>query len=426
MLYFFFYYPLGLDLRGTRQVWMSWALIVASGVGFLAAALVPAWFWSRCESLAYVPARPSLVALVANSFFHADWLHLLSNMIALAVLGPPLEERLGAWRLLAFYVAFNICGNLVQGAAALVFLPDTARHGVLGASGAIAGLLGLILVRLHFARLRVGYWAFLPLQAYARAGTNMLPVGVAAALWFLTQAAVALAQAQGGETQIAVGSHLGGLCGGVALGMAMGLRRDAAAEHHLHRGRRYLGAAQWFPAQGEFIQYVQQRPTDPEGHLELARTYRLTAQHRGADAHYRRACELLARSGRVDGVEAAHGEALRGNPDFVLPPMMQLQLAQFLERACKRDLAEQVYRTYARIYADEGGAPLALFRAARLAESRRSSGDARELYDLLLHRHPDSPEAEMALLALAERKRREGRRNGTVPVVAKSSVQARL
>ncbi len=402
MFYFFFYYPLGLDVRARGTLWVTWGIVGASFLGFAAAMLVPEWRWTHYQSLVYVPAAPTLTSLIANAFMHGDWLHLVSNMVALVVFGPALEARLGAWRFALLFMFAHVAGNLVQGAVALLFFPATAEYGVLGASGAIAGLMGVVLVRLHFARLRVGYWAFLPLQAYVQAGTRTLPVMVAVLLWFLMQIGLAVAQSQGGETGIAVGSHLGGLGAGAAMGMLLGLRRDAAAERHLECGRRYLTQAQWYAAQGEFLDYIRYCPEDPEGHLELARTYRLTTRSTDADSHYRLACEHFAQIGRMDRVEEIHGEAARTNANFALAPTLQLQLGKLLERTFKRDLAEQLYLTYARLYATHEGASFALIRAARLAQERRDNGGARALYVQLLLEHAATPEAEFARLALRD------------------------
>jgi hypothetical protein len=262
--------------------------------------------------------------------------------------------------------------------------------------------MGLAMVRLHFARLRVGYWAFMPLQAYTQAGTRSLPILVAVLLWLLIQGGLALAQSQGAAGGIAVGSHLGGLAGGVALGLLLGLRQEAAAEHHLYRGRRYIGRAQWFAAQGEFLEYVKRQSHDAEGHLELARACRAMERHVEADDSYRAACVLWARARRMDRVEAAYREARRGNPTFVLPPPLQWQLSTLLERALKLDEAERSYRLYAHVYATKPASPVALFRAARLAQRREAASEALELMQSLAREYPDSAEAELARQVVAE------------------------
>jgi membrane associated rhomboid family serine protease len=365
MFYFFYYFPLGIDLRPRRQVWATWLLIAACVAGYVISRRAPLFLWNHYESLVFVPALPTLSSLVLNAYLHGGWLHLISNMVSLIVFGPPLEERLGSRRFLVLYHVCNVFANIVQGALILLFMPEQSHSGVVGASGAIAGLLGLFLVRLYFARLRLGYWAFMPLQAYTRCGTAMIPVTVAIAMWFAMQLGMVLIQVQGAGAGVACGSHLGGLLGGFGLALLLKMREAAQAEEHLHRGRGYLGRALWFPAQGEFIEYVRALPEDEQGHLELARTHRITGRQPQADHHYRVACHLIARTKRLDRVEEIYDEAVRQSPTFALGETQQWQLAQLLERCLKRRQAERAYVNFANRYPESPATPTALFRRAR-------------------------------------------------------------
>jgi len=144
------------------------------------------------------------------------------------------------------------------------------------------------------------------------------------------------------------------------------------------------------------------RPADPDGHLELARTYRLTGRHALADQHYRRACRLHARTKQLDRVEEIAFEAERGNPRFLLEPAGQLQLAQALDRSLKREPAARAYARFADVYPEAAQAPRALYRAARLAGPDRASGvRAQLLFERLVRHYPLSAEAGLARTALA-------------------------
>jgi membrane associated rhomboid family serine protease len=407
MFYFFYYFPLGLDVRPQRRVWATWAIVAACVAVFVLQRTHPMFFWVNHGALVFMPSEPSPSSLILNAYLHGGWLHLISNMISLAVFGPALEGRIGARRFLLLYHLCNVFANVVQGALVLLALPAYAGAGVVGASGAIAGILGLCAVRLDFARLRLGYWAFLPLQAFTRCGLANIPMLAAIVLWFVLQTALALIQLQGAGAGVAVGSHLGGLAAGVALGLLAGERRAARCEALLQRGRRYLDRALWYPAQGEFIEYVRRMPHDPEGHLELARTYRLTGRNGLADDHYRAACNALAAAGDLDRVETVYVEAEKGSPMFALVPARQLQLAQAQERCLRLAAAEQTYIRYAHHHALTHAAPLALYRAARLAAKRPGHAcHAQTLYQRLVDDYPLSAEAglarnELQLLAAA-------------------------
>jgi membrane associated rhomboid family serine protease len=118
---------------------------------------------------------PPLSVLTAM-FLHGSWLHLLGNMLFLLIFGNNVEDRLGHIRYLLFYVA---CGY----AAAYVFAFVNADSGdpLIGASGAIAGVLGAYLVLYPKARVwvLVPFLVFLPLR---------LPAWTVLGSWFVLQA----------------------------------------------------------------------------------------------------------------------------------------------------------------------------------------------------------------------------------------------
>ena len=79
--------------------------------------------------------------MVTSQFLHAGSMHLLSNMVLLLFLGKKVEERIGSLKFLAFYLASGIAGNIVYAAFHL-----SSREPVLGASGAVAGVLAASLL----------------------------------------------------------------------------------------------------------------------------------------------------------------------------------------------------------------------------------------------------------------------------------------
>jgi tetratricopeptide (TPR) repeat protein len=214
---------------------------------------------------------------------------------------------------------------------------------------------------------------------------------------------MALIQLQGAAAGIACGSHLGGLLGGIGLALLLRQQDEARAEQHLHRGRRYADAASWYAAQGELIEYVRRRPENEEGHLELARTYRLTGQHALADRHYRTACHLVAAAKRFDRVEEIWVEARRGSVLFVLGAPQQMQLASMLERCFKSDAARHAYLDLVQHHPQTAEAPRALYRAGRLL--RREPGEAVAVLERLVETYPIAAEAALARMELAQLER---------------------
>jgi membrane associated rhomboid family serine protease len=169
-------------------------------------ALIPARYFAP-DGQAPLMLRDYL-PFASNMFLHGGWLHLILNMWTLWLFGPAIEDRLGRGRYLLFYL---VCGILASVTHA-VFNPSSTVP-ALGASGAIAGVIGSFIRLFPFARLIVVIPVlFLPLFFE-------MPALVFVGLWVLMQAVQGVGElfmpsAGGG---IAWWAHLGGFAAGLAL-----------------------------------------------------------------------------------------------------------------------------------------------------------------------------------------------------------------
>ncbi|RJQ65740.1 MAG: rhomboid family intramembrane serine protease [Desulfobacteraceae bacterium] len=91
----------------------------------------------------------SSIPLFTSMFLHGGWVHLLGNMLYLWIFGDNVEDRLGHGRYLFFYICCGIVGTLVHG-----FIHAGSKVPTIGASGAIAGVLGAYLYLFPRARIR--------------------------------------------------------------------------------------------------------------------------------------------------------------------------------------------------------------------------------------------------------------------------------
>jgi membrane associated rhomboid family serine protease len=155
------------------------------------------------------PPFPPLT-LITSTFVHGGWLHIGFNMLFLFVFGPAVENVCGHARFLAYYLLCGIAGGIAQ----LAIAPNS-HVPTLGASGAIAGVLGGYLVRFPFASVRT----IVPLgiiPVFVR-----LPALLVIGVWTVVQFASGFgalggpaAESQGGTAYFA---HIGGFCAGVLL-----------------------------------------------------------------------------------------------------------------------------------------------------------------------------------------------------------------
>ena len=101
------------------------------------------------ETRPYFPEKNEYLALVYSMFMHGSWIHLLGNMLFLWVFGNNIEDRLGV----AKFVAFYLVAGIVATAAHIAVQPDSTVP-LVGASGAIAGVMGTYLVLYPNVRIR--------------------------------------------------------------------------------------------------------------------------------------------------------------------------------------------------------------------------------------------------------------------------------
>ncbi|MDX1576473.1 MAG: rhomboid family intramembrane serine protease [Kiloniellales bacterium] len=139
-----------------QQPWVTWALIAVCSLVFLhQASLTPSEGLALILGLGLIPATvtgeaqlepelalvPPWATLVTAAFLHGGWMHLIANMLYLWVFGDNVEDAMGHWRFLAFYL---LCG-LAAGLAHIAADPGSTIPTV-GASGAISGVLGASLI----------------------------------------------------------------------------------------------------------------------------------------------------------------------------------------------------------------------------------------------------------------------------------------
>ena len=95
-----------------------------------------------------VPDRLRIVTLLTSMFLHGGWLHLIGNMLFLWVFGRNVEDLIGGGRFLAFYILCGLAAAVVQ-----VIANPYSRMPTIGASGAIAGVMGAYLIKFPRARI---------------------------------------------------------------------------------------------------------------------------------------------------------------------------------------------------------------------------------------------------------------------------------
>ena len=170
-----------------------------------------------------------LYTLITSMFMHAGWLHLFGNMLFLYIFGDNVEDVLGHGGYLVFYIVSGLAAAFAH-ILSIFFTPmlsdlvgipisSDLTAGVVGASGAISGVLGAYLVLYPKAKiLTIVTYFILPIPAIIFLG-----------VWFVLQWLYGLFDVSGG---VAYWAHIGGFVMGMILALAFGLKKKKARAAH--------------------------------------------------------------------------------------------------------------------------------------------------------------------------------------------------
>lgn len=195
----------------------------------------------------YKPGAPEWADLVAAMFLHGGFMHLFGNMLFLWIYGDNVEYRLGRWRYLAAYLLTGVAATLAFGLLA----PDS-RVPMVGASGAISGILGFYFLWFPSNVVRVLLLLFPFLVRIVE-----VPARIVLGIYLVLDNVVPILAAGGdGGGGVAHGAHIGGFVAGLAAAWLLS-QRDVQSTPREYRGEARAAA----PAQGIVAQAL--RAGDP-------------------------------------------------------------------------------------------------------------------------------------------------------------------
>ncbi|MFZ3581866.1 rhomboid family intramembrane serine protease [Loktanella sp. DJP18] len=214
-----------------RTPFVTYALLIAN---------VAIWLWSVTTitdtnainwfyyHYALIPARlaggEGFSGLLTSMFLHAGFLHLAGNMLFLFIFGDNLEDRMGHLTFAGFYVACGVAAGLAQ-----VMIDPTSAVPTVGASGAIAGVMGGYLLLFPRARVDIILILIVFFKVFP------VPAWIMLGLWFAMQAFGGLGpQGDGG---VAYWAHIGGFVAGLILAVPLWRRLGGTAFWRVTHGQ---------------------------------------------------------------------------------------------------------------------------------------------------------------------------------------------
>lgn len=335
--------------------------------------------------LGHVPAEGGVVTLVTSMFVHAGLLHLLGNLLYLFFSGPFVEDVFGRPLFALLYFGGGVAATLLH---ASQFAESTIP--LVGASGAIAAVMGAYLVR--FARSKVQF-LFIPILYRPDWSFRFwLPAFVVLPIWFAQQLWGMRSEAQ---TGIGFSAHVGGFVFGAVFALVVRLTRVE---------ERYVNPA-----------IVKQTSWSLDERLVRA----MDARHRGETAQAKTELASVLRDGQasVEALQLAVDLARDDDDPAALDSAAARLLARHLERK-ETTLAEDLIREvtsdrFARL-------PRFLARAAAFAERSGERDWALALYERLYEVDPGSVAAVNALMKIGALRRFNGDFRGAREALAKA------
>ncbi len=342
-------------------------------------------------------------SLLTNAFFHDSPLpmHLAGNMLFLFIFGRNVEDALGPVLFLVAYLSGHAAAMLSHVGFAYALSPADLEVPVLGASGAIAAVLGVFLIRFYRTRIKV-FWLASLFGLLGRAGTVLVTSLWALPAWFLWDLVQGLLNlGHAGEATaggVANWAHVGGFAFGCLLGLALGLREEAVDMYAESDAYAFFREGEWRRAAACFEQLVLEEPENVDAHFKLALAYDLTHRGRRAVPEYVEAIRLAEAAGDASLAAATCLQLFRYHPaTHRLPAPSYLRAASELERHGEYVQAAYVLESLVRAHGRLPEAEQAAVRAGHLflehlADPRR----AYQIFEALLRQRPNSPYADAA------------------------------
>lgn len=314
------------------------------------------------NALGLIPAELQLSSLVSYAFLHGGWGHLLGNMLFLFLLGFTVEQALGAGRYLIAYLLCGVFSGLIYAA----FNAASAMP-MVGASGAISGLMGMYVAIFGLQRIRFFYFAGVYFDYFKAPALAVLPVWLGKELYDYGFA---------GATGVAYMAHAGGLITGAALVWLL--------------GKSWLQVKSSFFEPDEDAQEVQFRHAYGVAMASLSRFdfTRAGVQFDALAKRYPNRPELFEHRyhlARLNPAKPTYRECSRS------------MLSRFLQQG-QLEPALDLWREYQKLAADR---PLQAEDYNRLLFACLKQGrvsDAEKVFESLLRRHQSQPDLQSQLL----------------------------
>jgi len=363
---------------------------------------------------AFSVSHPNLITLFTHAFIQIDPFHLLGNMLLLWLVGRVLEDGLGHTLFTLFYFASLVMATLLYGIIERTFMPGAMDASLIGASGAISGVMGLAAFRFYRLRVRtipilticclpipipVKFWV--PFWIYA---VYFAVKEVYAGVMQISTVSIGHFNIDVPEDHVAHWAHIGGLLLGVLAAFMLDSVKEGKRGYALEDATKAVNEG--IPANASMQQLeeiLRERPNDPE----VLEAISALAMYNGDQEKSRqfsiRLLQVCLRAHENARAVSTYLSLLYAFPDTVLPAKEQLAIASTLEGSMHYQESAQAFGLVIEHYPQSREAENALLRSAQLHHRYlRDSTSAKYMLEALLQDFPGSPWESLARERLRE------------------------
>jgi membrane associated rhomboid family serine protease len=365
------------------------------------------------DNFGFSPSHVSVMYVVTSMFVHVSPIHLLWNMFFLWLFGPNVEDALGHAGFAAIYLIGGFVAAMFHSIIAVNFMPAYVDWPVIGASGAIAGVLGIFAVRFYRTGIRV-LSIFGPLTIPAKYGLG---------IWFLQQvlgglfcvAATVLSPASPlsdwghriFSDGVAYWAHIGGMGFGMIMAFLLNMGRTGTKEYLLDDARASLEDGVTWHAAEHMRAVLERDPKDADVHANLARTYALQGDTDLAVAHYQKCVELFLKKKDYEKAASSFIELRAFDEGASIPLHSEFQIARRLDEDNRHEYAIELFKEIASSHPGTPEAEMSLVRAGTLClHKAHDPSEAVVCYELFLDQYPHSSWCTLVTKSLAEARKR--------------------
>lgn len=403
--------------------------------------------YTTLEHFAFRPSNPSFLGLVCSMFIHFGILHLLGNMLYLWVFGRALEDALGPRVFVGAYLVCGLAAGLLHHIMTVQFTPLSKGVPAAGASGAIAGVLGLFMLRFYRTPVRVFYltiFLFLPfaigflivwiivtliwlfvlhivwLSAVLALITMVAALGYFGRGWawgmFRSPAAWSIGiyvavfdlypaikglVSQGEQGGVAHWAHIGGFLFGMIYALLIGSQTEGKAEFMLEDAQKAQEGGDADRAIAFATNLLEREPDNPGAYEVMAKAFDKRNDEENALDNYELAIQKFLAAGEREAAARAYQTALVKHPRFIMDAATQLALGTQYFRGGDYLSAAETFVKIPYTFPDAPEGEVALLRSAQLyVHQLQQPQMALQLLQLFLQRYPESewmPQAQRSL-----------------------------